>query len=302
MLQHQSSTIKELFMSAKYALLLLFFSIPGTASALIPQAPQGFGIGFDVSMNRIRNYSTNLLHQSNWLQAKRLYEQHIITKAEYSEDPRIPEIIHWIWLGSPFPENLKAFQETWKVHHPTWKFMLWTEKEIEELGLTNKKLYDTATNYGEKSDIARYEILYRIGGLYVDTDFECLRPFDIFHHCCDFYTGLNCGPSFMIFNGIIASRPGHPILENCIAALNSPTTLKNRDPHFIEQRTGPIFFTGIIQRYMHTCTDKTVIFPTSYFYPWPFFERKHNTRAQIEKWIMPETFAIHHWHTSWMKK
>ena len=33
---------------------------------------------------------------------------------------------------------------------------------------------------GEKSDIFRYEILYRFGGVYVDTDFECIKPFECF--------------------------------------------------------------------------------------------------------------------------
>jgi mannosyltransferase OCH1-like enzyme len=38
--------------------------------------------------------------------------------------------------------------------------------------------FDRASNFGEKSDIWRYEILFRLGGVYVDTDFECVRPFD----------------------------------------------------------------------------------------------------------------------------
>ena len=68
-----------------------------------------------------------------------------------------------------FPEKHKAFRETWMQNHPGWEFRLWTDADIEAFGLTNKRLYDETPNYGAKSDIARYEILYRIGGLYVDT-------------------------------------------------------------------------------------------------------------------------------------
>jgi len=78
--------------------------------------------------------------------------------------------------------------------------------------------------YGAKSDIARYEILYRIGGLYIDTDFECLKPFDIFNHCCDFYSGVAFDENVVLFIGLIGAAPGHPVLGTCIADMQSAQT------------------------------------------------------------------------------
>ena len=69
------------------------------------------------------------------------------------------------------PATYKKFQKSWTDQHPDWEYTFWSEKEIDEFGLKNKELYDKAKNYATKSDIARCEILYRLGGLYVDADF-----------------------------------------------------------------------------------------------------------------------------------
>lgn len=47
-----------------------------------------------------------------------------------------------------------------------------------------QKAFDAAKNYGEKSDILRYEILFVYGGVYADVDVECLQPFDALAEVC----------------------------------------------------------------------------------------------------------------------
>ena len=68
----------------------------------------------------------------------------------------------------------------------------------------------------KRSDIVRYEILHAFGGLYIDTDFECLKSFDILHHCYTFYIGTLSSHNVGIGNGIIGSVAGHPLLRWCI--------------------------------------------------------------------------------------
>jgi mannosyltransferase OCH1-like enzyme len=247
-------------------------------------------------MTQINLYKPSFIDQyDSWRVAKELYDKHIIADPNYAPTERIPKIIHHIWLGSPLPATCKKLRETWMQQHPHWQFMLWTDKEVEEFGLINQERYNASNNYGEKSDIVRYEILERFGGLYVDTDFECLQPFDALHHYCDFYAGVGCEPVLVVFNGLIASRPGHPILKECINHLkNHPSTTSD-----ILERTGPFFFTNRILGLLAHYADKIVLFPTTYFYPWPHYERFHNSREEIESWIKPETLAIHHWHVSW---
>lgn len=216
--------------------------------------------------------------------------------------PRIPKIIHQIWLGSPFPEKYKRLQQTWKEQHPDWKYILWTDKEIKEFHLVNEKLFNQANNYGQKSDIARYEILCRMGGLYVDTDFECLKPFDDLHYSLDFYT--SCLPekngSLTLLNGLIASRPNHPILEACIKKLSDIQKL-NTNKGNILSTTGPYFFTKCVYENLNSKADRSVIFPVSFFYPLPNDLRlqKFTLEDVKKKFVRDETFAIHWWCCSW---
>ena len=86
----------------------------------------------------------------------------------------IPRVFHRIWLGrQPMPAEFEAFGATWLQHHPGWKMKLWTEANLPPL--VNRWAFQQARTLAGRSDVARYEILFRCGGIYVDTDFECLR-------------------------------------------------------------------------------------------------------------------------------
>jgi mannosyltransferase OCH1-like enzyme len=239
-----------------------------------------------------------------WQLFKPLYDMHILNKQTYDDHVRIPKIIHHIWLGSPLPAKYARYIETWKKHHPDWTFILWDEAKIARLGLINLRPYCAAKNYGEQSDIVRYEILYRFGGLYVDTDFECLQSFDALHHLCDFYAGSYPHPGggdLWIINAIIASRPEHPILKRCIAGIQKPVNRTDTSSAAIMDRTGPSYFMRAITSSITAGDDigNTVIFPVTFFYPLPTICRSYKHRSEIIGWIRPESLAVHHWAASW---
>ncbi len=267
--------------------------------------PKSLSISFAQAMEPNKQFNLKeIVLRSHWKSIINSYTQFIVKNPCYSQSSRIPKIIHQIWLGNdPLPKQEKIYGKTWQKYNPDWEYKLWTDKDIDEFVLENKALYDATTNYGEKSDIARYEILYRIGGLYVDTDFECLQSFDIFHHCCDFYTGCAYAdvkdPSFL-YNGLIGSIPGHPILKACIEQLHQKTVTKE-DANTIFKRTGPAFFSQNFQREFRKVSGITIAFPVTYFYPWPNYYRYQDCNER-RKWIRPESFAIHHWHLSWNKE
>lgn len=255
-------------------------------------------ISFDAGMEPIGHYlKHNVERDPFWKLVKNLYTKYIVNEFNYTVEPRIPKIIHQIWLGSPFPEKYKAWRDSWLKNHPDWQYILWTDRDVEKLNLINKEMYDKASNYGEKSDIARVEILYRLGGLYIDTDFECLKPFDALHHCCNFYAGVDEGPT-AAFNGLIASIPKHPILKEYIENMRRATHEKDSTDEIVH-RTGPQYFTKILVKYLPLYNDHVILFPTTFFYPWPWFHRFDNKPEQIQPWIRPETLAIHHWEVSW---
>lgn len=220
------------------------------------------------------------------------YEQHNFLNVTIQTQPKIPLIIHQIWLGGELPDKYKRLQKTWIAAHPDWEYKLWNEKEIQEFGLINQELFDAAPNYGEKSDIARYEILYRYGGLYVDTDFECLRQFTLFHHAYDFYTGQQPldGGYVLLNNGLIACAPGHPILRYCVEKM-----LENKNIRDTQIKTGPVFFTKAVITHLNDKQLVNGIFPPTYFYPLGFTDKA----SDIANSIKFETFAAHYNEASW---
>lgn len=154
---------------------------------------------------------------------------------------RIPAAIHFIWIGPrPFPRESVENVRTWMAKHPDWTFYFWTDRErptpspgmktrfIQDLQfLKLKDCYRTADNFGEKSDLLRYEILYQEGGVYVDHDVACFKSFDGLNKAYDFYCSIDMPytsslPSCVFTtNNLIGIKPHHPILENCMDMLAS---------------------------------------------------------------------------------
>jgi inositol phosphorylceramide mannosyltransferase catalytic subunit len=215
---------------------------------------------------------------------------------------RIPKKIHQIWLGGELPKSYLSWQMSWQRHHPDWEYRLWTDADLADFIFSDKKRFLKATNKAEQADILRYEILYRYGGLYVDTDFECLKAFDLLHMHCDFYCGLEAKMPYhnrpAIGNALIGSVPGHPILKRCLEEISKHET--QGDPLKIQKYTGPCCLTRAFLQLCETKGYFNVAFPFTYFYPLPSHLREEG--GCKERWIQKESFAIHYWNMSWVPK
>jgi hypothetical protein len=106
-----------------------------------------------------------------------------------------------------------------------WTIELWDNEKAASLlnnpSSRSKKAYLAAANYGMKSDILRYEILYQRGGVYVDTDYECVSSFNNLASNSQFFCGranVTAMSSIEINNGLIGSVPNHPVVNNFIEA------------------------------------------------------------------------------------
>lgn len=95
----------------------------------------------------------------------------------------IPKRLHAFWGGPEMPEELAGYLERWRELHPAWEFNLWTPDNLPEL--RNQDMFDDPEGWSSKSnpwqwrsDLARYELLHDVGGVYVDCDLEPLRPID----------------------------------------------------------------------------------------------------------------------------
>lgn len=297
----------EKVISILFKSLLMVFSFAYAAPIPVSINNASYEVDFETSMrNNVKNLEQMDAYWARPLYEmfKGLYERNNLTRVAIAESPKIPKIIHHIWLGSSLPQEYNEMRETWLRHHPDWQYRLWTDSDVAEAIrsgdlFTEESLqyFNEAVNYAEKADILRYLILYKYGGLYTDiSDFECLRSFDILHHAYDFYVGLAAIGESGIFinNALCGSRPGHPILKYCIEMLRD-----HRDISLVIMRTGPTHFTrACAVGSLHQDAGTVGIFPTTFFYP----RGREDVADDREKWLKPESFAIHHWSGSWRIK
>ena len=208
---------------------------------------------------------------------------------------KIPKKIHQIWIGpQKIPKRYLNWGKSWLINNPEWEYKLWTNIEINQMSMRNRNLYDSTNNIGFKSDIARYEILYKYGGIYIDTDFECIREIPNNLRYFDFVACLGFDYTPTILNGFLMSSKRSFIIKKIISELKLPNI--DKEPMSIINSSGPKKLTNIYFKY-HDNTS--IILPSNYCYPYPSFLINSSISKQSE--VSSVSFAIHHWEMSWMK-
>lgn len=141
-----------------------------------------------------------------------------------------------------------------------------------------------------KADIARYEIVLREGGLYVDTDFEPLRPFDDTISNVDLLVGEEA-PGILA-NGLFAAKPGHPFLQFVVDQL--PASCRGLPSAPPNERTGPGLFNRCFERWYPDDKPGVRILRRDEVYPYSYLQPHLRDRR------FPSALAVHHWAKSWM--
>lgn len=200
----------------------------------------------------------------------------------------IPRVIHRIWLDGDEPEWTRVFAGTWD--QPGWTVEQWDEERLREelFPLDNQPLYDRAEeiapgNEGQfRTDLARYELLYRRGGVYVDADFECLRPIDPLIGDLDCFAAWEKQDQY-VNNAIMGCIPEHPFLGRLVVGLsfNVAAQLGHR-PNVM---TGPHYVTRTWDYFSAEC----YVFPEKLFYPYAYNELHRH------KETFDDAYAVHHW-------
>jgi mannosyltransferase OCH1-like enzyme len=196
----------------------------------------------------------------------------------------IPKTFHRIWVGPAMPAAFVRYGETWKEHHPDWEMILWNEKNMPEL--VNQKLYDEAPRIfpgfeGQlRSDIARYEILHRYGGVYIDTDFECLKPIDELIEGVGFFCAWEIQGK-VANNAILGCTPGHPFAKVLVDELEE--SVRRQSKTWPAKASGPHYLTAKLREGV-TVFDKKL-----------FYEVGCTELDRLTEPYKPDEYARHYW-------
>ena len=199
----------------------------------------------------------------------------------------IPKLVHRIWFGrNPIPEQYESWWNGWKRQYPDYEFITWTDRNIPELTAVHQRISD-ADSMAKKSDIARYEILNRCGGVYLDCD---IMPVNRYEFATETDRLIVChereNESHNCQNAFIAVCRNHPVMQ--LAVETVCTIPAYRGDIILE--TGPGFF----RRLLDTTTFKML--PTDAFYPYLF----NQPFSSIFLKDLSKTYGIHVWGNSWL--
>jgi hypothetical protein len=202
--------------------------------------------------------------------------------------------------------------QTWREHHPGWQYRLWTDSDCRAL-IENRArwflpIYDGYPEPIMRVDAFRYFLMFHLGGIYVDLDFECLRPMDVLVRGARVLCGLEpdehlqeavvraSGLPRVVANAFLASVPQHPfwlhVMETLAAARGRPGPL---------EATGPFLLTRALQEWHG---EKVTVVPAARLYP---VSKRQIWAGALdgparERLRAAGAFAVHHWMGTWVRQ
>jgi hypothetical protein len=147
------------------------------------------------------------------------------------------QVVDWGLSGDvPLPDEYRRYGQTWLQHNPGWVLELWTDDNLPP-DLERREVYDVLRQPAERSDMLIFEFLYRYGGVYIDTDFECLRPIGPLRTRLDIFCSYSHSDRL---NNAIKARPAPPLIRRvCASCGRGRRTARSTRP------TGPFFITEL---------------------------------------------------------
>ena len=238
----------------------------------------------------------------------------------YYDDRAIPRILHFIYVTpgllpgqSPLPPEVRRNIDDWNNLHPDWMLIVWDNDAIHNEFPDLLELVRPIHTMSWISNLVRYHVLERFGGVYLDVDIVPLqsieplrRRFATFSACEDpASTGpLSSSSEYvvdycaLVNNNVIGVPPHHPALQDVMTMAVSRT--KDRFLHFPDtggpyqlETTGPPVWSRSVKKFGLT------ILHASLFYPCNWDQKD---KCKKELWQgKPHVYAMHEWKMSWYK-
>ena len=199
---------------------------------------------------------------------------------------KIPKVINYCWFGgSPLPDDVKKCINSWKKYCPDYEIRQWNETNFDLNICSYVREASKMKKWAFVSDYARFWILYKYGGLYMDTDVELIKPID---------TIVNDGPFFGRESANYDSFKNK--IEKQLAVQIS--TLFSRKITVVDYATALAKSYGFNEvktdeiQNLNIDSPKIKIYPVDYFCPMNYETGKVT--------ITSNTVSIHHYSASWL--
>lgn len=126
----------------------------------------------------------------------------------------IPKKIHYVWVGGNEKNNtIKQCMKTWGKHLEGYEVIEWNENNFDIDSHPFVKAAHKAKKWAYVSDYIRAYVIYKYGGIYLDTDILVLDNFDRFLNNRAFVGFEN--PQYP-FTAVFGAEPGHPLVKDMI--------------------------------------------------------------------------------------
>lgn len=200
----------------------------------------------------------------------------------------IPKKIHYIWLGKNKKDRASQICiNSWNKNLRDYEIIEWNEDNLPLSELVNEnKFFAYCKKYklwAFMSDYLRLWILYREGGIYMDTDVQVLKPFDDLLHYPMF---LGYEMNDYIGTGIIGSEKENPFINELL-------DFYENDIWKVDYYNNPIIFSNVLKskpQYNRNC----VILQRDILSPYNPYNNYENTTVENN-----ETYTIHWFNANW---
>lgn len=190
-------------------------------------------------------------------------------------------ILHFTVGSRPKNDQLQII-EIAKTLHPTWEVKVWQDP-VDTDGFLLAKYHKNAGHGAQLSDLIRLDVVYRYGGIYLDSDVRLLKPLDDL--CC--HENFFCSEDgYNLTNAVFGASKHSPAIKAIIDKLLA------EEPDWSAPgnvTTGPVVFARVLK-----WRKDVVLLPRETFYPYNWNEPPRPP--------LITSFGVHEWANSWFPK
>lgn len=207
----------------------------------------------------------------------------------------IPRRIHYCWFGGKEkPDIVKRCIQSWETNLAGYEITEWNETNFDINSHPYAKGAYEAGKFAFVSDYVRVYVLYRHGGIYLDTDVEVFKPFDNFlHH--DSFWGFE--QADYIATSTIGAAPGSKLIGMFLDSYEHKQFI--REDGSYDGLTNVAVITRLLESkglrpngQYQQLKGLGAFYPQTYFSPYDYIN--------CRKLITADTYAMHHFHKSWL--